>query len=195
MLKLTGIFEDLDSLDTLPIEDINNFLAEKEHIYILENYLGNRILYPQTVPVGKRDMEVDLAILATYMHNHQELFYMVGLKRIMIPEKVELRFPPLANLIFFFPEIFQLQEVVELAIKKESSQVEIIGTIITLPNRVGKSESLSEIKINGELIKLDPHGMTYFESEKNSNEVELPKQTLTVAGGKIGIIINQKEQK
>lgn len=192
MPKLTGIFEDLTGLDSLSIIEVNRFLTDKEHVYVLENYLGNRILYPQTVPIGKRDMEIDLAILCAYMHTHQELFHIAGLKRIMIPEKIELRFPPLANLIFYFPEIFNLSEVEELAIKKESSQVMVAGTIITPRTKNSEIAKLSEIKINGQTVKLDPHGMTYFDSNKNSNEIELPTKTLTVSGGKIGLIINQK---
>ena len=194
MPKLTGIFEDLEGLDSLPIEDVNNFLAEKEHVYVLQNFLGNRILYPQTIPASKRDMEIDLAILCAYMRLHQEIFYMVGLKRIMIPEKIELRFPPLANLLYYFPEIFDLDEVVELAIKKESSQVVIIGSIISPKVGDPKSEKLTQVLINGQSIKLDPHGMTYFGTNQNSNEVELPNKTLTVAGGSVGIIINQKQE-
>lgn len=190
MPKLTGVFEDLANLETLPVEEINKFLTEKVHIYDLENFLGNRILYPQTVPFSKRDMDIDLAILCAYMSLHQDLFFMVGLNRIVIPEKIELRFPPLANLVFFFPEIFKLRQVVELGIKKDSGQIVIAGSIIS-PNFDSKS-SLTELKINGEVVKLDPHGMTYFESEKNINELEFSGQNLIVAGGSVGIVINQK---
>jgi hypothetical protein len=189
MPKLTGVFEELFELDKLPIDEINRWLVEKEHEYVLENFLGNRILYPQTIPMTKRDMEIDLAILSAYMHIHPDFYYNVGLNRIIIPEKVEWRFPPLANLVFYFPEIFNLTEVVELAIKMESGQVIIVGTIVS-----PQAEKLDKVKINGQLVKLDPHGMTYFETDKISNEIELPKATVTVAGGKLGIIINQKQE-
>lgn len=186
MPKLTGIFEELAGLESLPIDEINNFLSPQEHFYVLENYLGNRILYPQTIPQSKRDMEIDTAILCAYMHTHQDLFINNGLRRVVISEKIETRFPPLANLIFYFPNIFHLESTVTIAVQREIGQIEVVGTIVT------PSETLNKIKINGQEVNLNPEGMTYIESHEKNNEVELSNQVLTVEGGKLGIVINQK---
>lgn len=63
MAKLTGLFDTFDNLDSLEAENIVRWLKPVPQTVQVENYLANKILYPQTLPVTTEDMQLDLAIL------------------------------------------------------------------------------------------------------------------------------------
>lgn len=58
-----GIFDSFDNLDQLSVEAVASWLRSPPQLTQLENYLANRILYPQVLPLTEYDMQVDLAIL------------------------------------------------------------------------------------------------------------------------------------
>ena len=63
MPKLAGIFDSFDNLDQIQIENIARWLKPQPQAIFLENYLAQRILYPQTIPMTENDLQTDLAIL------------------------------------------------------------------------------------------------------------------------------------
>lgn len=63
MAKLVGFFESFDNLDLIPVEEIAKKLKIRSQLIELENFLANRILYPQAVPTTSIDMETDEVIL------------------------------------------------------------------------------------------------------------------------------------
>lgn len=63
MPKLTGLFDSFDNLDQISAEAIASWLKPVPQLIQLENYLANKILYPQTLPLTEHDMQIDLAIL------------------------------------------------------------------------------------------------------------------------------------
>lgn len=58
-----GLFDGFDNLDRISVEALAYWLKNPPALKSLENYLANRILYPQTLPQTALDMQVDLAIL------------------------------------------------------------------------------------------------------------------------------------
>lgn len=63
MTKLVGFFESFDNLDLIPVEDIAQKLKIRSQLIELENFVANRILYPQAIPTTSIDMETDMVIL------------------------------------------------------------------------------------------------------------------------------------
>ena len=62
MPKVSGIFEKFKDLEQIPIDDISRWLKPQPE-YFLENFIANRLLYPQVLPLTIQDLEIELAIL------------------------------------------------------------------------------------------------------------------------------------
>ena len=63
MPKFSGLFDSFDNLEKINVENVASFLKNPPQLISLENYLANRILYPQTLPLTEENLEIDLAIL------------------------------------------------------------------------------------------------------------------------------------
>ena len=63
MPKLPGLFDSFDNLDQISPEAVATWLKPVPEFSHIENYLANKILYPQTVPLTEHDMQLDLSIL------------------------------------------------------------------------------------------------------------------------------------
>lgn len=63
MPKSVGLFDSFDNLDQISLEAVACWLKPIPPLVQLENYLANKILYPQTIPQTELGMQIDLAIL------------------------------------------------------------------------------------------------------------------------------------
>lgn len=99
MPKLTGVFELFRFLDQIPASDINRWLKSKIETHQLENFVGNRILYPQTLPSTKLEMEIDLAVFREALKRQPEVLFDRDGKRIIIPHNLESRFSSIEVLL------------------------------------------------------------------------------------------------
>ena len=86
MAKLIGFFESFDNLDLIPVEEIAKKLKIRSQLIELENFVANRILYPQAIPTTSIDMETDIVILEEALKIN---------KRKKLPEDFKARFPGL----------------------------------------------------------------------------------------------------
>lgn len=114
MVKLPGLFDSFDNLDQIKTEDIARWLKPQPDPTYIENYLAQRILYPQTVPMTQSDMKLDLAILReallTPMLGHvpdgtwlgDNPFLNITLRKILIPSKFLEFIPDLPTLAWTF---------------------------------------------------------------------------------------------
>lgn len=73
MPRLTGVFESFN-LEEIPPEDIARWLKPAPSLNTIENYLANKLLYPQTIPVTQADLAVELAIFREVIRRHPEKF-------------------------------------------------------------------------------------------------------------------------
>lgn len=99
MPKLSGLFDSFDNLDQIAVENIVRWLKPPPEPGNIENYLAQRILYPQTVPITETEMKVDLAILREALRLlspksgkggamlGDNPFVNVTLRKILIPSK------------------------------------------------------------------------------------------------------------
>src|SRR3990167_9440024 len=113
MPKLTGLFSSFDDLDQISPEAIASWLKPAPELTSLENYLANKILYPQAVPLTKHDMQIDLAILREALRMNGPKpgeqksnallggnpFLNITLRKILIPERFLDFVPDLASLV------------------------------------------------------------------------------------------------
>lgn len=107
MPRLAGLFDSFENLDQISAEAVASWLKPVPQLIQIENYLANKILYPQAIPLTEFDMQIDLAILreALKMHNATFInekpsallgdnpFLNTTLRKILIPFKF-LEFVP-----------------------------------------------------------------------------------------------------
>lgn len=118
----SGLFDSFDNLDQIAVLDITRWFKVVPNQVAVENYLANKILYPQILPLTKADLETDLAILREALAANapknlkgagsflgDNTFLNVTLRKILIPSKF-LRFVPnLTTLIWAFVDAFLLE--------------------------------------------------------------------------------------
>lgn len=116
MPKFAGLFDNFDNLDQISLEGIASWLKPVPQLHQLENYLANRILYPQTLPQTEVDMQIDLAILREVLKmngpkadapNRNALlgdapFLNVTLRKLLIPSEFLNFVPDLVSLTYAF---------------------------------------------------------------------------------------------
>src|SRR5688572_29560259 len=100
MPKVTGIFEEFDFLDQIPIDDISKWIPIKLPPFYLENFLANKILYPQSIPVTEVDLAIEIAILREIVKRKSH--FDPKLNQIFIPETFLSRFPNLSQLVWVY---------------------------------------------------------------------------------------------
>ncbi len=92
MPKLSGVFDSFKNLDQIPTDDINRWLKVKVEDRTLENHLGNRMLYPQTVPITNQELQIDLSILREAVKRNPSVVYNSATGRLNIPTELQTRF-------------------------------------------------------------------------------------------------------
>ncbi len=90
MLGSVGLFDSFDNLDQITVDSLIPWLKNSLSSIQLENYLDNKILYPNTLPLTEYDMKIDLAILREALRMNgfkSDLFLNITLRKIIIPER------------------------------------------------------------------------------------------------------------
>lgn len=187
MPKLSGIFEQFKNLDQIPIENITRWLKSQPP-HTIENFLANRLLYPQVVPISLQDVDIELAILREALVGERSTF--ATDKKITIPEELINRFP-MDKLIEIFIDTFKPLGVVQIMRDQE-----VIGSFIKLNfGNLNEIEFLIEdkkVKIKkGQLmvVACPAHCHINFKSEKPIIE-DKKEGPLEMFGGKIGLIFD-----
>lgn len=186
MPKLSGVFENFLDLEKIPATDIARWLKSIKDIEVIENTIANRILYPQTLPVTKIDMDIDFAILKEILIRDPSLVYDLKNSRIVISEQIEARFSPINRLVTIICESVNIPpQVVNIYAAKGSRA---LGSVIAPKLK----ETIDEVSIDiGNQSKKLSTGKIYLIPIKDKQStILLNKQlTLNVSGGEIGVII------
>lgn len=128
MNKLIGVFENFRYLDQIPTSDISKWLKTKVKETDLENFIGNRIIYPQALPISNLELEIDLAIFREALKRQPEVLFDRRLNKIIIPTEFEQRFGSFERLIKAITEVLILKKNTQIYLK-EGSIIKLIGNI------------------------------------------------------------------
>lgn len=217
MQNVSGLFDSFDNLDQIDVASLIPYIKNPPSQEQLENYLANKILYPQTLPLTKADMQIDLAILREALRiNGPTLgqaegpllgdnpFLNITLRKIIIPERFLTYVPDLVSLSWAFVDGLLLN-------RRKEDWFEDIWTIVIADdiNEVVGSVLLPQFGTLGDNMNLSLLGKDYTIlagsltlvscpqskcqiSYKLSNGQILGRQNsaVEVYGGRLGLMID-----
>lgn len=190
--KLSGIFDYFNNLDDLSIENIARWLPFKIETHAIENFVANRILYPQTVPATEQEMEIDLSILREAVRINSRLFYNHSRSSIVIPSEFEARFPPLIKLISALADVLVLNGVTKIFVKSWVGS-RLMGSIVTPPLTQQKESIL--ITLSGKKYNLVPNSFTRFPVLSRHEDLAVDNSLFDASGGRFGIFVDLRGSK
>lgn len=199
MPKVSGVFESFKDLDLVPIEDINKWVDKLSlQPQIIENYLGNLILYPQMAPLKPEDLKLDLAILREAFKRNPG-FYSPNQRKLSIPLGFAERFGDLKEVILAFLDGVKMSEITQVVVSGNGHE-EVVGSVIT--PKFTKDNAEVELTIEEKFYKVKKGSLTVVPCPKSrchiifkaTEATLISKKDITVEsyGGSLGIVIDAR---
>lgn len=220
MPKFSGLFDSFDNLDQINLENVAQWLKRPPQITQLENYIANRILYPQILPTSAYDMEIDLAILREVLKlafsQTQKDDILLGenpflnraLRKILIPRKFLKYVPDLARLTWTFVDVMPMQDEKKdfftdlWTIVLTDDSDEIVGSLL-LPQFSSPSAQI-ELNILGKLYHIKAGSLVVLPCPKERCEISYKfnqgkilgkeENSVEIYGGKLGVMIDGRKR-
>lgn len=193
-----GLLSYISSVDKLEAQNIASFLQSKSDLNIIENRLGNLLLYPQTVPETADELLFDVAVLKEMLRLEPNNFYSPNLKKIYIPESIAEICPNLSKLAFIFIDALKPRNLTSLQLKSDDFGTKNLGTYIKPENISDKcfldiylgQKKFHVLAGNITIIPVSQQKID-IKLESNCNIIEGKNEfTAEVCGGDIGVIID-----
>lgn len=191
MPKLSGVFEIFKNLEKIPPENLNNWLKIKQEAHILQNFIGNRILYPQVVPLTATEMAMDTALLTEAIKLDKSSFLDEEAKKIFIPKTFYGRFPNLSQLALIFTQALDQVGVWTINLKSPEEEV-MLGTLIA-PS-VLTSDGPMKVVINGKEYQAALGQISIYPNQDHHLEVIVDSlDQVLVSGGDVGLLVDLRK--
>lgn len=191
MPHLSGVFDEFPDLDKVSIDEILSWISQKPEIHFLVNFLGNRIFYPQAVPLTRNELELDLAILRVAIKLKPSLVYEPQTNKIIIPKLFVDRFPPLTAVAQAIIEGVTPKGVHNIFVK-DRNQYRLVGSVISplSPQKLCKDEN--SVIFTGLAIQkaLPLRVISLVETPVSEVTVRLGDEEFKAAGGEVGVFID-----
>ncbi len=201
---MPSFFQDLPNLHTLDPKNILLHLSGKFNLGQIENYLANKVLYPQIVPITQTDLVIEIAILKEVVRLDPTRFYNNQSHRIFVYPELLTLFPNPLHLVYLVLDVVRPLAMTTVTLKGEISRD--IGTYIKPqiknPKGVVNIELREKNVVTGKVFPLQIGSITpipaLFDKADitfSSNDATLfssNKIDLEVAGGEIGIIVDTR---
>ncbi len=217
MLILPSLFDIFDNLDQISPEAITTWLKPVPDLNYLENYLANKVLYPEALPQTEYDMQIDLSILREAIKINgpkgtpkinallgDNPFLNITLRKILIPSKFLNFVPDLKVLVICFidallpdrkkSDFFQDLWTIVLTDGAE----EVVGSVL-LPQFEAGSGSM-RLNLQNKAYEIRPRNLTIIPCPSDRCEIAYKLQggkllgkadsAVEVYGGKLGLIID-----
>lgn len=188
MPKLSGIFTNFPGLDKVPIDNIIRWLKIKPEVHSLQDYIANRLLYPQTIPLTQQDLEIDLALLREALILEPSHIFIPNKKKIVIPEDMENRFPPLEKLTMAITEAINPAGVTSIYVYRDNISVQV--GVIARPEILNSPNEL-DVFIDNKMIRFATGGVSIFPLPPKPLTIKIATlEPFTVSGGDVGLILD-----
>lgn len=189
MPKLSGIFVDLPEIDKIPISDIHQWVKTRGQIQSLEDFIGNRVLYPQTVAMTVADLEVDLAILAESVRRNPEIVYDKVSKKLNITESMAMRFPPLQKLIMVLSRVIKFETMVTPIVVVGQKTSKLVGSLVAPPQDALKVQT--SMTVEGKDFSPKLGSVSVIHSQNKNINIQIGNLGGIVAScGQLGVLVD-----
>lgn len=200
MPHLSGVFDEFPDLDKVSTEEIASGLKKKLEVHALNNFFGNRLLYPQAVSLNMEDLQIDLAILRQAIKLKPSLVYEPQANRIVIPIRFIERFPVLEWLIQAVIEGINPKGEHLIYIKNQNQGEgkpvwQLIGSVVSPlnPQKLSSDEKTVSYKSIESEKSLLLGQLNIIKSQAKELKITLGNEEFTVAGGEAGIFIDLRK--
>lgn len=202
------MFDSFDDLDKVRPEVVAKWLENPPGLEQLENYLANRILYPQTLAVSSSDLQIDLAILREVLKLNFNAFFNLSLRKILIPERCFKFVGDLTKLTWAFVDAIPIERLKKdffedlwtIVLVDETDK--IIGSLL-LP-KFDSSSGRIEINVLGVSHKIKSGSLVVIPCGKDRCIVSYTvyggkilgkaDNALQIHGGSLGIMIDARKR-
>lgn len=217
MPKLPGLFDSFDNLDQVDVNNILPWLKNPPAAVQVENYLANKILYPQALPITDSDMKMDLAILREVLRINGPIskesegamlgdnpFLNITLRKIIIPQRFLFYVPNLVSLTWAFVDglLSNLKKEDRFSdlwtVVLTDGIDEVVGSVL-LP-QFGSGSDTMDFTLLNKKYKIKAGSLTVIPCSKDRCEISYKftngkifgkkEAALEVYGGKLGLMID-----
>lgn len=195
MPHLTGVFEEFPDLEKTPPAKIAAWIKTKLDSHFLTNFLGNRLLYPQTIPINEEELEIDLAILREGIKLKPTLVLDFQTNKLVFPQSLTERFPPLTRLAGAVIESLAVSGVSQIYIK-DKTKLKLVGTLISPPdiNKIFEKENAVKVIVDGIESVLNVNTISVSEIASPEVIIKIADTEYKVPGGELGVVIDLRKK-
>lgn len=216
MTRPNGLFDSFDNLDQISPEAIASWLKPVPQLVQIENYLANKILYPQALPLTEHDMQIDLSILREVLKMNKAIasktnvllgdnpFLNTTLRKILIPVRFLNFVPNLQSLTLTFIDAL-------LSDRKKQDYFQDLWTIILTDDidevagslllpQFDSSDGVMNLKLQDKNYEIHPGNLMVIPCPKDRCEIAYnlrkgkvlgkKESAVEVYGGKLGLVID-----
>ena len=200
MPKLKGLLSLLPPLENIPVEEMRLWLKRRDSPQILENEIGNRLLYPLTTPVTDQDLMLDYAILRESLKMEPQKYFSRNFGRLYIPDQLIPFFSNLQNLIWVFIDVFNPVGIVTVYAKGDGIGSKNLGSIIT--PTVSENSGQIELSVDNRKYRIKFGSMVTIPSDGRRLLIKFESDSATlqgknslaaeIFGGPLGIVVDAR---
>lgn len=192
MTVLTGLFAQLPGIENLSADEIIRWLNKSYDPKVIENYLGNRVIYPQSIALTNEEKLIDRAIIQEYISKNPSFFYNPLSHRILVPLELLHRIQPTTDLMIMLCSLLQIQGVAPIFIGEETS-IKNEGAVMAVEPLT--AEKNISILINGKETVVENNKIYHFSVEDQHIKVKVDgANEIMIQGGKLGLTIDLRKK-
>lgn len=202
MLQFGGFFDHFPKTDSLAFEKVARWISKKYDPKLLENILGNKLLYPQTVPIDIDQLDFDFGLLRELIRLNPKAFSQKpNWKEVTIPAELVPYFPDFAKLALSFIDVLPLKDISTFYIQDlpKNHRVCLVSVLRPTPNQNFGSISLeiegNKFQVNiGSVSKLTVPAKVVSVNFESKSATLFNKETISieVESGQLGIMIDSR---
>lgn len=195
-----GIFNYFSKLEEIQVSELQEEFSLREDPTILENRLGNKILYPGIIPQNEKDILFNAVIIKKVIELDLAKYYNKNLKKIDIPEEFLNLIPDLQNLVAVFIDAIKPNGITAICIKSDQFGRREIGTILR-PDNLQKG-SFVTIGIKGQQYQIEVGSLVVIPTFEHRADITFSSTSAKLMGkkiistqivsGKLGLIIDAR---
>lgn len=197
MPKLVGSFSSFKDLDKISVQDLIRWIPHPPNPFYIENYLANRIFYPQTIPQKEEDLEIELAILREALRLNPD-FYNRKYSKFLIPQTLLENLPNLGQVIWAYLDAYKPKGIAYVFLK--NAKAHQLGTVL-IPDILNK-QGLIELVVERKKYSIKLGNLTVIPCmeercdisffAKNAEILGKNELSLEIFGGNLGIVVDAR---